>query len=163
GLTDVPSPDPAAMGTVVVAAHPQGKRVRPVDVEKAVRGGGSLEELAGAPELHPLEMRHDTRLRGKASMNETTPVTAPLRPATPFQRKSAPPPPPSVPPPPPSTPSVDPSGPTPGLPFWSPLAAALPFIDPSGPTPALPFAPPTAAVLPFIDPSAPTPAIPFAP
>lgn len=71
GLTDIPSPEPVAIGTVVVASHPQGKRVRPVDIEKVVRQGGSIADVAGAPELHPLEVRHDTRPLGRARPHET--------------------------------------------------------------------------------------------
>lgn len=138
GLTDIPSPDPVAIGTIVVASHPQGKRVRPVDIEKVVRQGGSLEDVAGAPELHPLEVRHDTRPLGRARANETisaSPAAAPGNPL-PF-RTNAP------------QPSPKPVETAPGPPAWTlrtaPVPADLDITPLPFRPPAVPSAPPAAA------------------
>ncbi|MRG97162.1 DUF2169 family type VI secretion system accessory protein [Polyangium spumosum] len=166
GLTDVPAKEPIAVGTLVVASHPQGKRVRPADIEKVVRQGGSLEDVAGAPELHPLEMRHDTRPIGQARTGGTmTGPAEPKAPALPFRPASSPPP-------------AAPPRPSPALPFGSgtvhvgaPAAIvrpATPFERPSAPPPrpqaeevprmprnvGLPFVPAEAAA----PPSSPAPA-----
>ncbi|MDI1446429.1 DUF2169 domain-containing protein [Polyangium sp. 6x1] len=176
GLTDVPAKAPIAVGTLVVASHPQGLRVRPADIEKVVKQGGSLEDVAGAPEKHPLEMRHDTRPIGQVRSGGTTSGSASAKaPALPF-RPTAPGAPASAAPEAPAAP------PRPALPFGSGtvhvgapavvIRPATPFertsvpppppapvpakpeeeldIEPDPPTPARPSAPPPSArVLPF--------------
>jgi len=170
GLTDVPSPDPALVGTLVVASHPEGKRVRPVDVEKVLRKGGSLEDLAGSPEVHPLEVRHDVRGASRKALTGTVAVPAAPTPTNPLPFRAAP-----------SAPSIDDDEPpTPqrpsvhtGLPFGSitlsapaeapPVRPVIPFgrLSAAPPLPVAPAEPPAAPAEP---PAAPAePPLPFAP
>ncbi|UQA54608.1 DUF2169 family type VI secretion system accessory protein [Polyangium aurulentum] len=59
GIADVAKGDEAAVGKIVIAAHSQGKRIRPERVDRFLRQGSSLEDDAGDAK-HPLEVRHDT-------------------------------------------------------------------------------------------------------
>lgn len=59
GLTDVPSAAPDAIGTVLVVADPQGRRVRWEQVERAWREGVPIEATEATAE-DALAMRHDT-------------------------------------------------------------------------------------------------------
>ncbi len=159
GLTDVPTPAPTAVGTIVVASHPQGLRVRPADIEKVVRQGGSLEDVAGAPEKHPLEMRHDTRRLGQVRSGGTTSAgAAPPTSALPFRPASGSPAP-AAPPRPAALPfgsgtllvGASSSVVRPATPFErAPAPVDLDEDEPEPPTPARVSVPPASSrVLPF--------------
>ncbi|MDC3982025.1 DUF2169 domain-containing protein [Polyangium jinanense] len=61
GLADLKSGAEADVGKIVVAAHPEGKRIRPERIDRFLRLGESLEEDVEAG-LNLLEMRHDAVL-----------------------------------------------------------------------------------------------------
>lgn len=63
GLTDVPSALPDAIGTVLVVADPQGRKVRWEQVERAWREGVPIEATEAAA-ADALAMRHD-KVRAK--------------------------------------------------------------------------------------------------
>lgn len=69
GLTDVASADDNAIGTVLVVADPQGRRVRWEQAERAYREGVPIEATEPAPE-DALAMRHD-KVRTKEPSIET--------------------------------------------------------------------------------------------
>ncbi|MEZ4298022.1 MAG: DUF2169 domain-containing protein [Polyangiaceae bacterium] len=72
GLTDLPSGMPDAIGTVVVVADPQGRRVRWEQVERSMREGVPIEATEpGAADA--LAMRHD-----KVRTADAPPKTEPL-------------------------------------------------------------------------------------
>ncbi|TKD00106.1 DUF2169 family type VI secretion system accessory protein [Polyangium fumosum] len=164
GLTDVPAKAPIAVGTLVVASHPQGLRVRPADIEKVVRQGGSLEDVAGAPEKHPLEMRHDTRPIGQVRSGGTTSGSASAKaPALPFRPAA----------PGASAPAAPAAPPRPALPFGSStvhVGAPAVVIRPATPFERTSVPPPPPAPVPAkpeeeldIEPDPPTPTRPSAP
>nr|WP_275939133.1 DUF2169 domain-containing protein [Polyangium spumosum] len=61
GLADLKSGAEADVGKIVVAAHPEGKRIRAERIDRFLRLGESLEEDVEAG-LNMLEMRHDAVL-----------------------------------------------------------------------------------------------------
>ncbi len=72
GLTDVPSMSKDAVGTIVVVADPQGRRVRFEQVERAMREGVPIEATEPGA-LDALSMRHDAiRSRGEGSGDAST-------------------------------------------------------------------------------------------
>jgi len=61
GIADLKSGDPAAVGKIVIAAHEQGKRIRPERIDRFLKTGEAPGDDAGEARSL-LEMRHDTVL-----------------------------------------------------------------------------------------------------
>ncbi|MDC0742493.1 DUF2169 family type VI secretion system accessory protein [Polyangium mundeleinium] len=166
--------------TRLPAARPQAFRIDPktgrvseialrcdtltIDTDRGrlVRQGGSLEDVAGAPELHPLERRHDTRPIGQVRSGGTTSGSASAKaPALPFRPAA------------PGAPAAPAAPPRPALPFGSGtvhVGAPAVVIRPATPFERSSVPPPPPAPVPAkleeeldIEPDPPTPARPSAP
>jgi hypothetical protein len=61
GIADIDASSHANMGTIVVAAHSAGKKIRPDRIERFLRNGEPIEGES-ADGRHPLEKRYDTVL-----------------------------------------------------------------------------------------------------